>query len=51
MARRERPKPIVVIEFTPGYEQRFTREILKILEKRESQEIEAELKNEKVDAG
>lgn len=46
MARRERKKPIVEIEFTPGYEQRFTREILKIYEKRQLIALEAELRQE-----
>ena len=43
-AKKERKKPVVVIEFTPGYEQRFTRAILKIYEKREREAMEAERK-------
>lgn len=42
MAARERTKPIVEITFTPGYEQRFTRAILKIYEKREREAMERE---------
>lgn len=34
MGKRQYQKPIVEIEYTPGYQQRFTREILKIYEKR-----------------
>ena len=41
-AKKERKKPVVEIEFTPGYEQRFTRAILKIYEKREREAMEAE---------
>lgn len=43
-AKKERKKPVVEIEFTPGYEQRFTRAILKIYEKREREAMEAERK-------
>ena len=42
MAKKEYKKPIVEFEFTPGYEQRFTRAILKIYEKREREALERE---------
>lgn len=47
MATRKRTKPIVEITFTPGYEQRFTRAILKIYEKREREAMERELERQK----
>lgn len=50
-AKRERTKPIVEIEFTPGYEQRLTRAILKIYEKREREALEAEKMKEEVSVG
>ena len=40
--KKERTRPKVEIEFTPGYEQRFTRAILKIYEKREREAMERE---------
>ena len=49
--KRERTKPIVEIEFTPGYEQRLTRAILKIYEKREREALEAEKMKEVVSVG
>lgn len=42
MGKRKYQKPIVEIEFTPGYQQRFTRAILKIYEKREREAMERE---------
>lgn len=49
--KRERIKPIVEIELTPGYEQKFTRAILKIYEKREREAMEAEKMKEGVSVG
>lgn len=49
--KRERTKPIVEIEFTPGYEQRLTRAILKIYEKREREALEDEKMKEGVSVG
>lgn len=46
--KKERKKPVVEIEFTPGYEQRFTRAILKIYEKREREAMEAERKAQEI---
>ena len=44
MAKKERPKIKVEVEYTDGYQERFTRAILKIYAKRRAKS-EAELSN------
>ena len=41
MAKREKPTVEVQVTFTPGYEQRFTAEILKIFEAHEREQQKA----------